>query len=112
MEGARSGAGTQDRLNQGGVGRLRCRLISLLGFLYHGFQVLIERLHLCLGPSVGSQLIGLIPDETDIHYASRGLEHINVPHGHSNRPAQLKNHAREGVSSGGLKGPLMNDHLQ
>ena len=87
-------------------------MISPLGFLFYGCQVLTVQQHLCSGPSIGSQLIDLISDETDIHYSSWGIEHINVPYGHSRRPAQLKNHAREGLRSGGLKGSLINDRLQ
>ena len=34
-----------------------------------------------MGPSAWSQLIGLIPDETDINSAQQGLELINVPVG-------------------------------
>ena len=47
-----------------------------------------------------------------IHCCVRSLDHINVAHGHSCRPAQLKNHAWEGVSTSGLKGPLMHHLLQ
>ena len=91
---------------------LRCSQISSLVLIYRGRQVLTERLHLWTWPFVGIQLIGLIPYEANIHNVGRGLDHINVPHGHSCRPAQLKDHAREGLSSSGLKGPLMYHHLQ
>ena len=109
--GAWSGASTQNRLNQGGVYRLGYRRIIRLGLIYRGRQVITERLYLWTGPSVGSQIIGLISNEANSHYAGWGLYHINVPHGHSCRPAQLKNHAREGVSSSGREGPLVYHRL-
>ena len=51
-------------------------------------------LYLYTGPFVGSQLSGLIQDDTYINLARQGLDHINVPHGQSCRLAQCKNHGR------------------
>lgn len=91
---------------------LECSRIRHLGLLFYGRQVLTEQLHHCTGPSMGSLLISLIPNESNIYYARRGLNHINVPYGHSYRPAHLKDHGREGVSSSNLNVPLMYHRLQ
>ena len=63
------------------------------------------------GPSVWSQLIGLISDEADVNSALQGLELIYVPYRHTCRPAERKDHARERVSSCDLESPLVHDCL-
>ena len=63
------------------------------------------------GPSMWSQLIGLISDEADVNSALRSLELIYVPYRHTCKPAERKDHARERVSSSDLESPLVHDCL-